>query len=104
MWRIRERFIELITDAYYAQPITQSAHLHSDSGSRTWLYVNNYNFSRARENVVQQRDLAQAMAQAVAEAKPLDGLQIKPPAQFPAWAGSSPKMHIYIFSCNMPLY
>jgi hypothetical protein len=39
VWRIRERFVDLLTDAYYTQPVAQSAHLHSDTGSRTWLYV-----------------------------------------------------------------
>ncbi|KAL7080090.1 hypothetical protein ACQ4LE_000284 [Meloidogyne hapla] len=49
VWNIRQRFIELITDTYYVQPISQSAHLHSESGSRTWMYVNSYNFSAQRE-------------------------------------------------------
>ncbi len=44
VWKIREKFIELATDAYYTSPIVQSAHLHSLTGSRTFMYVNNYNF------------------------------------------------------------
>lgn len=95
IWRIRERFIELITDTYYTQPIAQSAHLHSDTGSRTWLYVNNYNFSKQRENVA-ARGSERAMAEAVAEARPMDGLQIKPPQQFPAWAGSCHECDLYL--------
>ncbi|KAL3096936.1 hypothetical protein niasHS_002652 [Heterodera schachtii] len=67
VWQIRRWFIDLITDAYYTQPITQSAHLHSDTGSRTFLYVNNYNFSKQRENTV----------------APNGEVPI-----FPAWAGS----------------
>ncbi|CAI4228598.1 unnamed protein product [Auanema sp. JU1783] len=49
-WQIREKFIEMTTDCYYTSPIALSAHLHSASGSRTWMYVNNYNFSRGNEN------------------------------------------------------
>ncbi|GMR32337.1 hypothetical protein PMAYCL1PPCAC_02532, partial [Pristionchus mayeri] len=45
-WMKREKFIEMATDAYYTAPISLSAHLHSQAGSRTFMYVNNYNFSR----------------------------------------------------------
>lgn len=45
-WMKREKFIELTTDCYYTAPIALSAHLHSAAGSRTFMYVNNYNFSR----------------------------------------------------------
>ncbi|GMT33460.1 hypothetical protein PFISCL1PPCAC_24757 [Pristionchus fissidentatus] len=45
-WMKREKFIELATDCYYTAPVSLSAHLHSQAGSRTFFYVNNYNFSR----------------------------------------------------------
>ncbi|GMT04262.1 hypothetical protein PENTCL1PPCAC_26436, partial [Pristionchus entomophagus] len=45
-WMKRDKFIELTTDCFYTSPITLSAHLHSQAGSRTFFYVNNYNFSR----------------------------------------------------------
>ncbi len=38
--------IQMATDTYYTAPIALSAHLHSETGSRVWMYVNNYNFSR----------------------------------------------------------
>ncbi|KAI6205638.1 hypothetical protein M3Y94_00814900 [Aphelenchoides besseyi] len=50
VWKIREKFIQLVTDAYYTAPIDQSAYLHSLTGSRTFLYVNTYNFSASRQN------------------------------------------------------
>ncbi|CAD5228940.1 unnamed protein product [Bursaphelenchus okinawaensis] len=50
IWNIRDKFIELVTDAYYTAPIAQSTHLHSAAGSRTFMYVNSYNFSETRDN------------------------------------------------------
>ncbi|KJH43165.1 ribosomal protein L23 [Dictyocaulus viviparus] len=44
-WAIRNSFVQFVTDAYYTAPICLSAHLHSASGSRTFMYVNNYNLS-----------------------------------------------------------
>ncbi|KAE9414510.1 hypothetical protein Angca_008622 [Angiostrongylus cantonensis] len=44
-WAVRNSFIQFATDAYYTAPISLSAHLHSASGSRTFMYVNNYNLS-----------------------------------------------------------
>ncbi|KAI6209182.1 hypothetical protein M3Y96_00194400 [Aphelenchoides besseyi] len=41
---------DLVTDAYYTAPIDQSAYLHSLTGSRTFFYVNTYNFSASRQN------------------------------------------------------
>uniref|UniRef100_A0AC35EZ91 Carboxylesterase type B domain-containing protein n=1 Tax=Panagrolaimus sp. PS1159 TaxID=55785 RepID=A0AC35EZ91_9BILA len=55
VWKIREKFIELTTDTYYTAPISLSAHLHSATGSRTFMYVNNYNFSKTRENTPSQK-------------------------------------------------
>ncbi|CAD6187241.1 unnamed protein product [Caenorhabditis auriculariae] len=49
VWAIRAGFIQLVTDAYYTAPISLSAHLHSSSGSRVFMYVNNYNFSKGSE-------------------------------------------------------
>lgn len=46
----------MATDAYYTAPITQSAHLHSAAGSRTFMYVNSYNFSETRQNRVEKID------------------------------------------------
>ncbi|MFH4983107.1 hypothetical protein AB6A40_009816 [Gnathostoma spinigerum] len=40
--KIRDKFIQLVTDAYYTAPISLSARLHSASGSRVFMYVNNY--------------------------------------------------------------
>ncbi|VDP62522.1 unnamed protein product [Heligmosomoides polygyrus] len=45
-WAVRNAFIQFVTDAYYTAPISLSAHLHSAAGSRTFMYVNNYNLSR----------------------------------------------------------
>ncbi|RCN29524.1 Carboxylesterase [Ancylostoma caninum] len=45
-WAVRNSFIQFATDAYYTAPISLSAHLHSAAGSRTFMYVNNYNSSR----------------------------------------------------------
>ncbi|KAK6034568.1 Carboxylesterase [Cooperia oncophora] len=45
-WAVRNSFIHFATDAYYTAPISLSAHLHSAAGSRTFMYVNNYNFSK----------------------------------------------------------
>ncbi|ETN68295.1 ribosomal protein L23 [Necator americanus] len=45
-WAVRNGFIQFATDAYYTAPISLSAHLHSAAGSRTFMYVNNYNLSR----------------------------------------------------------
>lgn len=45
-WAVRNGFIQFATDAYYTAPISLSAHLHSAAGSRTFMYVNNYNSSR----------------------------------------------------------
>ncbi|VDL72187.1 unnamed protein product [Nippostrongylus brasiliensis] len=44
-WAVRNAFIQFATDAYYTAPISLSAHLHSAAGSRTFMYVNNYNLS-----------------------------------------------------------
>ncbi|VDK47610.1 unnamed protein product [Anisakis simplex] len=44
---IRNKFIELATDTYYVAPVSLSANLHSAAGSRTFMYVNNYEFGRA---------------------------------------------------------
>ncbi|KHN80933.1 Neuroligin-4, Y-linked [Toxocara canis] len=41
---IRDKFVELTTDAYYVAPVSLSAHLHSAAGSRVFMYVNNYEF------------------------------------------------------------
>uniref|UniRef100_A0A914GZ99 Carboxylesterase type B domain-containing protein n=1 Tax=Globodera rostochiensis TaxID=31243 RepID=A0A914GZ99_GLORO len=57
------------------QPITQSAHLHSETGSRTFLYVNNYNFSKQRENVVTSNGEV---------------------PNFPAWSGSCHDCDLYL--------
>ncbi|VDM75392.1 unnamed protein product [Strongylus vulgaris] len=46
-WAVRNAFIHFVTDAYYTAPISLSAHLHSAAGSRTFMYVNNYNLSGA---------------------------------------------------------
>uniref|UniRef100_A0A7E4UW25 COesterase domain-containing protein n=1 Tax=Panagrellus redivivus TaxID=6233 RepID=A0A7E4UW25_PANRE len=54
VWNIRKKFIELTTDAYYTSPIVLSAHLHSLTGSRTFMYVNNYNFSKTRDGSTQE--------------------------------------------------
>lgn len=48
----------MITDTYYTAPISQSAHLHSYTGSRTFLYVNNYNFSAQRQNTPEASEKA----------------------------------------------
>uniref|UniRef100_A0A7I4Z1D1 COesterase domain-containing protein n=2 Tax=Haemonchus contortus TaxID=6289 RepID=A0A7I4Z1D1_HAECO len=45
-WAVRNSFIHFATDAYYTAPVSLSAHLHSAAGSRTFMYVNNYNLSR----------------------------------------------------------
>lgn len=50
-WNIRKSFIQLATDAYYTAPIGLSAHLHSSAGSRVWMYVNNYNMSKATKEI-----------------------------------------------------
>uniref|UniRef100_A0A915LFM0 Carboxylesterase type B domain-containing protein n=1 Tax=Meloidogyne javanica TaxID=6303 RepID=A0A915LFM0_MELJA len=73
VWNIRQRFIELITDTFYVQPISQSAHLHSESGSRTWMYVNSYNFSAQRE-----------------------ALGVLPSPLFPSWTGSCHECDLYL--------
>uniref|UniRef100_A0AC35UCI7 COesterase domain-containing protein n=1 Tax=Rhabditophanes sp. KR3021 TaxID=114890 RepID=A0AC35UCI7_9BILA len=49
-WMIREKIIELLSDIYYVTPITQTADLFSKAGSRVFMYVNNYNFSRVNMN------------------------------------------------------
>lgn len=46
VWAIRDLFIQMATDVYYTSPISLSAHLHAETGSRVFFYVNNYNFSR----------------------------------------------------------
>lgn len=48
--RARLEFIRFASEAYYVAPVSQSAELHSTSGSFTWMYVNNYNFSRSAPN------------------------------------------------------
>ncbi|KAK0406745.1 hypothetical protein QR680_018777 [Steinernema hermaphroditum] len=45
-WNIRQKFIDLTTDAYYTSPVAQAAHLRSAAGHRVFMYVNNYNFSK----------------------------------------------------------
>ena len=52
-------------------PISVSAHLHSDTGSRTFMYVNNYNFSKTRENTPSQK-------------------------YFPSWMGSCHECDLYL--------
>uniref|UniRef100_A0A914VWW6 Carboxylesterase type B domain-containing protein n=1 Tax=Plectus sambesii TaxID=2011161 RepID=A0A914VWW6_9BILA len=47
---IRQKFLELASDTYYVAPVSLSAHLHSSAGSRTFMYVNNYNFSKGALN------------------------------------------------------
>uniref|UniRef100_A0A0K0EPI2 COesterase domain-containing protein n=1 Tax=Strongyloides stercoralis TaxID=6248 RepID=A0A0K0EPI2_STRER len=50
-WMIRKRIIDLLTDTFYVSPITQTAHLFSQAGSRIFMYVNNYNFSKNTMNM-----------------------------------------------------
>ncbi|KAI1730422.1 carboxylesterase family domain-containing protein [Ditylenchus destructor] len=76
VWKIREKFIELITDAYYTAPISQSAHLHSLAGSRTFMYVNNFNFSHHKQNA--QSDQGKKL--------PI----------FPDWVGSCHECDLYL--------
>jgi hypothetical protein len=73
VWKIREKFIHLTTDAYYTAPIDQSAYLHSLTGSRTFQYVNSYNFSAARQNTLDPA-----------------------PKVFPAWMGSCHECDLYL--------
>lgn len=65
----------MVTDAYYTHPVTQSAHLHSLTGSRTFMYVNSYNFSAARDN----REQAERSPQA-----------------FRSWMGSCPECDLFL--------
>lgn len=64
---------KLATDAYYTAPIDQSAYLHSLTGSRTFLYVNSYNFSATRQNTLDPE-----------------------PKVFPAWMGSCHECDLYL--------
>uniref|UniRef100_A0A0N4Z6L7 COesterase domain-containing protein n=1 Tax=Parastrongyloides trichosuri TaxID=131310 RepID=A0A0N4Z6L7_PARTI len=50
-WMIRQKIIELLTDTFYVSPITQTAHLFSQAGSRVFMYVNNHNFSKSQMNM-----------------------------------------------------
>uniref|UniRef100_A0A2K6VU02 COesterase domain-containing protein n=1 Tax=Onchocerca volvulus TaxID=6282 RepID=A0A2K6VU02_ONCVO len=43
---VKREFIHMATDAYYVAPISLSAHLHSMTGSRVFMYVNNYEFGQ----------------------------------------------------------
>jgi hypothetical protein len=40
----------MTSDTYYVAPVSLSAHLHASTGSRVFMYVNNYNFSKGALN------------------------------------------------------